>query len=109
MGQAGMPGAIRRTVESVGARPQRAALWRARSRRIAGCIVFVGLTALPPCGVAWTAAAAPNVPSFEGYLSAFALLDRHEIAGLALTLGILCFAVVTAILLVRTRARLAQT
>jgi signal transduction histidine kinase len=35
------------------------------------------------------------------------LLDRHEIAALALTLGVLCFAVVTAILLVRTRRRLA--
>ena len=32
----------------------------------------------------------------------------HEIAALALTLGILCFAVVTAILLVRTRTRLAE-
>ena len=36
-------------------------------------------------------------------------LDRHEIAALALTLGILCFAVVTAIMLVRTRRRLAAT
>src|SRR5260370_37138290 len=40
---------------------------------------------------------------------AVAQLDRHEIAGLALTLGILCFAVVTAIMLVRTRRRLAET
>ena len=36
------------------------------------------------------------------------LLDRHEIATLALTLGILGFAVVTAVLLVRTRRRLAE-
>ncbi|MGZ3328030.1 MAG: hypothetical protein ACXU85_12815, partial [Xanthobacteraceae bacterium] len=35
-------------------------------------------------------------------------LDRHEIAALTLTLGVLCFAVVTAILLVRTRSRLAE-
>jgi hypothetical protein len=39
---------------------------------------------------------------------AFALLDRQDIAALALTLGILCFAVVTAILLVRTRRCLAE-
>src|SRR4030081_3424682 len=42
------------------------------------------------------------------YVSAVGQLDRHEIAALALTLGILCFAVVTAILLVRTRRRLAD-
>ncbi len=43
------------------------------------------------------------------YLNAFALLDRHEIIGLAITLSVLCFAVVAAILLVRTRERLAAT
>src|SRR5262249_11136268 len=51
---------------------------------------------------------------FEGtwldpYLAAFAQLERHEIAAIALMLGILCFAVVTAIMLVRTRARLAES
>src|SRR5712691_3377258 len=39
------------------------------------------------------------------YSTAFAALERHEIAALALTLGVVCFAVVTAIALVRTRAR----
>lgn len=43
------------------------------------------------------------------YFEAFVNLDRHEITALALTLGILCFAVVTAILLVRTRIRSADT
>ena len=47
--------------------------------------------------------------SLDAYLGAFWQLDRHEIAALALTLGILCFAVVTAVLLVRTRRRLVQT
>src|SRR5580692_8169250 len=47
------------------------------------------------------------VPTIGAYMSAIAQLDRHEIAALALTLGILCFAVVTAIMLVRTRRRLA--
>ena len=36
------------------------------------------------------------------YLAAFAALDRHELAALALTLGVILFAVVTAIVLVRT-------
>jgi signal transduction histidine kinase len=48
-------------------------------------------------------------PTFEAYLAAFAQLNRHEIAALALTLSILCFAVVTAIMLVRTRRRLTET
>jgi signal transduction histidine kinase len=37
------------------------------------------------------------------YIGAFRTLPRHEMAALALTLGILAFAVTTAILLVRTR------
>ena len=37
-------------------------------------------------------------------VTAFANLDRHEIATLALMLGLLLFTVVTAIMLVRTRA-----
>jgi signal transduction histidine kinase len=53
------------------------------------------------------AGGAPSV--FEAYINAFALLDHHEIVQLAITLSILCFAVVAAILLVRTRARLAST
>ena len=42
------------------------------------------------------------------YGAALADLSRHEIAALALTLGVLCFAVVTAIMLVRTRARIGE-
>jgi len=45
----------------------------------------------------------------EASLDAFTQLDRQEIAALALTFGILCFAVVTAIMLVRTRRRLVET
>jgi signal transduction histidine kinase len=47
-------------------------------------------------------------PTLYAYIAAFGLLDRQDIAALSLTLGILCFAVVTAILLVRTRRRLAE-
>ena len=48
-----------------------------------------------------------NAPPVELYLSAFASLERHEIAALGLTLGVVLFAVVTAIMLVRTRQRAA--
>ena len=41
-------------------------------------------------------------------MAAFAELDRHEFAALGLTLGILCFAVVNAILLVRSRRQAAE-
>src|SRR5260370_9639186 len=113
MGQAGMPEAIRIAVERVGAHPQDHARARARARtrggglRAAGAVV---LSALLPCGraCAATASARYEFPTFDAYISALPLLDRDEIAALALTLGILCFAVVTAILFVRTRRRLAE-
>ena len=45
----------------------------------------------------------------EAYVSAFWQLNGHEIAAMAITLSVLCFAVVTAIALLRTRERLAAT
>ena len=48
-----------------------------------------------------------GLPAFETYTDAFATLQRHEIAALVLTFGVLLFAVVTAIALVRTRLRAA--
>src|SRR5436190_4342141 len=95
-----MPGTIRITVDGLGARPQRGGFCS-----VGGAI----LATLLPLG---TISAQEGGTAFQGspltvYASAFLLLDRHEIAALALTLGILCFAVVTAILLVRTRRRLA--
>jgi signal transduction histidine kinase len=108
MGQAGMPDAIRITVEGARARPKarsRASL--ARYNRFRAVAVLSAL--LPYHGARADDAGATQVrSSIEAFFSAFALLDRHEIAGLALTLGILFFAVVTAILLVRTRNRLAE-
>src|SRR5437763_250504 len=44
-----------------------------------------------------------------GYFDAVAGLDRHEIAVLALSLGVIVFAVTTAIALLRTRTRAALT
>src|SRR5258707_453065 len=43
------------------------------------------------------------------YFAAFTTLDGHEIAVLALSLGVILFAVTTAISLLRTRARSALT
>jgi signal transduction histidine kinase len=44
----------------------------------------------------------------DAYITRFTGLAQHDIAGLALTLGILTSAVVTAVMLVRTRSRAAQ-
>src|SRR5262245_66247797 len=41
-------------------------------------------------------------------MSALRSLEPHQIAALALILGVLCFAVVTAVLRLRTRAQLAE-
>ena len=43
--------------------------------------------------------------ALDGTIAAFANLSQQEIAGLTLTLGLLCFAVLTAIILMRTRVR----
>jgi signal transduction histidine kinase len=94
-----MPDTIR-AVEGVGVRSL-------RSRSRSGLVIIVAL--LLSDAVASAEAGVPHELSvFSALIAAFALLDRHEIAALALTLGILCFAVVSAILLVRTRRRLSE-
>jgi signal transduction histidine kinase len=50
-------------------------------------------------------AAEPGRSLAAPFVTAFAALASHEIGALALTLGVVCFAVVTAIALVRTRTR----
>ena len=50
-------------------------------------------------------AAPPDGTVSPTYLDALAALDRYEVAALALTLGVILFAVVTAIMLLRTRGR----
>jgi len=65
-------------------------------------------------GIFWSAPAPAASPIRNGtpidlYIGAFASLERHELAALALTLGAVLFAVVTAIMLVRTRHRAAAT
>jgi signal transduction histidine kinase len=100
LGQTGMPDTIRITVESLGARPQRDG-FRAAAIAILATLPPLASAAAQDGGTAFESSA------IEAYVSAFLLLDRHEFAALALTLGILCFAVVTSIMLVRTRRRLA--
>jgi signal transduction histidine kinase len=67
-----------------------------------------GAAALLWTSVLLTPAHAAPETVLDRYAAAFASLDRQEIIGLVLTLSLLCFAVVTAILLVRTRLRAAQ-
>src|SRR5262249_24349336 len=113
MGQAGMPDPIRIAVEGFGAHPQHKARARARAGardvglRATGAIV---LSALIACGRACAEAASARFefPTSEALLPPRPSPDRAEIAALALTLGVLCFAVVTAILSVRPRRRLAE-
>jgi len=65
-----------------------------------------GAAAIAIIATAGAALAAEATPRslFETLVAAFGALERHEIAALALTLGVVWFAVVAAIALVRTRA-----
>src|SRR5258708_3234550 len=71
-----------------------------------GCAAL-GATALAP-GVA-LAQERPAIRPVTDYLDAFTALNGHEIAVLALSLGVILFAVTTAISLLRTRTRAALT
>ena len=111
-----MPDAIRITVEGSGAHPPKARLRASSTRysgfRAAGTAIAAALglghpLALTPAGAEDTLVR--DASSVDLYIAAILQLDRHELVALALTLGILCFAVVTAILLVRTRRRLDDT
>jgi hypothetical protein len=62
---------------------------------------------LPRDGMCAAASRGYEFPGFDAYLAALASPDRDDIAALALTLGILCFAVVSAVLFLRTRRHLA--
>jgi signal transduction histidine kinase len=72
-----------------------------RFRGFAAASIAIVATAASAHGAA--AAEADPHSLFPTMIAAFAALERHEVAALALTLGTVCFAVVTAIALVRTR------
>ena len=95
-----MPDRIRITRERVRARP-------GRSRCGAATATGLAATAAPLLDAA--PARAEAAIDLSSYMLALSRLDPHEMAALGLTLGILFFAVVTAIMLVRTRCRLAET
>ncbi|MCW5681506.1 MAG: PAS-domain containing protein [Xanthobacteraceae bacterium] len=87
------------TAVTGGGKPSANGFWRAAARAASSgafaCILLLSATARSLAA-----------PEFVERLIAFAnTLDRREIGSLALTLGILLFAVVTAIMLLRTRAR----
>jgi signal transduction histidine kinase len=70
------------------------------------CGCLAALSALWPASALAAPAVRDAVPaSVDLYINAFASLDRHELAALGLTLGVVLFAVVTSIMLVRTRQR----
>jgi signal transduction histidine kinase len=76
--------------------------------RITACIGALLLIFARPAAAQEAARGAPW-PFDSPYLAAFTRLEQHEIAALALILGVLSFGVVTAILLVRTRVRASTT
>src|SRR5262245_22238676 len=92
-GAAGMPGTIRATGGSL----------KARLRRTSRISAVVGaLSLLPAAALAQETSGWPW-PFNSPYVAAFARLEQHEIAALALILGVILFAMVTSILLVHTR------
>src|SRR5271155_4866381 len=68
---------------------------------IGGFLAAIGVAAPLPAG----AAEPPSLALHELVLSAQDSIDRHQLAFLAVVVGVMLFAVVTAVLLVRTRAR----
>src|SRR5437763_14936761 len=76
--------------------------WRGRFGQI--CLIAAA-TLLP--GPA-AAEPHPTLRPITDYIDAFVTLERHETAALALSLGIILFAVATAIALLRTRRRAAR-
>src|SRR5262249_54084765 len=77
---------------------------RLRNHRFRSPAIAGALSALPTAVVAQDTAGWPW-PFNSPYVAALTRLEQHEVAALALILGVLCFAVVTSIMLVRTRAR----
>src|SRR4051794_13107171 len=68
------------------------------------CVVAAA-TLLPQTA---SAQSRPTLRPIADYIYAVVTLERHEIAALALSLGIILFAVATAIAFVRTRTRAAR-
>jgi hypothetical protein len=100
VGQNGMPDSIRMTGGSLRAQPPHNGLCAS----IAASLSPIGLVLGPSAAYAATG---ESVSVLDSLLAI--QIDRPELIAVALTLGILCFAVVTSIMLVRTSRRLAET
>jgi PAS domain-containing protein len=95
-----MPETVRATSGSLMAHPPRSGFL------IGGMAVAAGL--LPqPSRAEERVLLGVSSDLLKSYADAFSALDRHELIALVLTLGVLLFAVTTAIMLVRTRTRAA--
>ncbi len=75
---------------------------RGARRRIGAAFLLAAFAAIP---LSCQALAQASLMPGSSYLHALASLERHEVASLALTLGILVFAVVVSIAYLRTRMR----
>lgn len=79
---------------------------RGARRRIGAAFLLAFFAAIPlSCQALAQALAQASPTPGTSYLHALASLERHEVASLALTLGILVFAVVVSIAYLRTRVR----
>jgi len=85
-----MPGTIRRTGGRPSSHPERYGF------RIVAIALATAAGVVP-------ARADGGLPDFTDYINALATLNRSEIVAMVLTLGVLLFGVVTAVMLVRTR------
>jgi signal transduction histidine kinase len=73
--------------------------------RLAALVTLSIITLSMPAGSAGAQDGNPRAPGIA-FIDAVRALDEHQLASLALFFGVLAFAVVTAIMLVRTRERL---
>jgi signal transduction histidine kinase len=69
---------------------------------------FAAITVATAVGSAPARAEGAGLPDFSEYIHALTTLNRSEIVAMVLTLGVLVFGVVTAVMLVRTRIRAAS-
>jgi signal transduction histidine kinase len=110
LGQTGMPDTIRTSGGGHWAHPRRGGFRNAVVVLSSAFMAIAGTAAMAQPAVPADPEPTPNAPSvIDAYLNAFALLERHEIVGMAITLSVIFFATVAAIMLVRTRERLAVT
>jgi len=103
-----MPDSIRMTGGSFRAQPPHNRFGGRFGAGIAAALCLLGRV-LAPQGVQAQGQPAEAGSALDPLLTTVTHLDRPELITITLTVGILCFAVVTSIMLVRTSRRLAET